>query len=96
MTLLSGESKVKNLVIHVDTGTTIAAKGLPLVYGHMDTFTLLSATITFESSHDCKAKAIEILFKAAVKTHYFCKLFFIQRTKDVGILSSSINGVIVN
>ncbi|KAK3825726.1 MAG: hypothetical protein J3Q66DRAFT_108890 [Benniella sp.] len=73
MTLLTGESKVKNLVIHVDTGNTIGTKGQPLIYGHMDTFTLLSATVTFENSHDCKAKGIEILFKAAVKTQYFAK-----------------------
>jgi len=71
MTLLTGESKVKNLVIHVDTGNTIGTKGQPLIYGHTDTFTPLSATVTFENSHDCKAKGIEIIFKAAVKTQYF-------------------------
>ncbi|KAF9958389.1 hypothetical protein BGZ65_001493 [Modicella reniformis] len=70
---LSGDPKVRNLVIHVDTGSTIGTKELPLVYGHPDNFTLLHATVTFESSHDCKAKAVEILFKAAVKTHYFAQ-----------------------
>ncbi|KAG0227497.1 hypothetical protein B0O80DRAFT_299564 [Mortierella sp. GBAus27b] len=73
MVLLSREPKIRNLVIHVDTEDTLRTKGLPLIYGHPDTFTPLQATVSFETSHDCKAKAVEILFKAAVKTHFFAR-----------------------
>lgn len=57
--------KVRNLTIHVETGATIGPKGLPLVYGNPDSLTILHAVINFETSHDCKAKGVEILFKAA-------------------------------
>ncbi|KAF9357765.1 hypothetical protein BGX26_003116 [Mortierella sp. AD094] len=69
----SGEPKVRNLTIHIDTGNTIGPKGLPLVYGNPDALTLLQSTVIFESSQDCKAKAVEISFKAVVKTVYFAK-----------------------
>ncbi|KAG0202646.1 hypothetical protein BGX28_004906 [Mortierella sp. GBA30] len=69
--LMSSEPKVRRLLIHVDTGLTIGPRTLPLIYGNHDAPTLLHAAVTFESSHDCRAKAIEILFKAAVKTMYF-------------------------
>ncbi|KAG0365039.1 hypothetical protein BGZ54_006927 [Gamsiella multidivaricata] len=68
---ITGEPKVRDLTIHVDTGSAIGPKGLPLVYGHQDTHTILHVTVKFESSHDCKAKAVEIFFRAAVKTFYF-------------------------
>ncbi|KAF8930667.1 hypothetical protein EDD21DRAFT_370787 [Dissophora ornata] len=68
---ISGEPKVRNLTIHIDTGNTIGPKDLPVIYGNPDVHTLLHATVTFESSHDCKAKAVEILFKAAANTYYF-------------------------
>ncbi|KAF9959139.1 hypothetical protein BGZ72_010268 [Mortierella alpina] len=74
MVLISTGSKERKLIIHVDTGTgTIGPRELPLVYGNQDAITLLHATVSFESNHDCKAKAIEIMFKAAVKTGFFSK-----------------------
>ncbi|KAF9111221.1 hypothetical protein BGX27_005223 [Mortierella sp. AM989] len=66
----SGEPKIKNLTIHIDTGNIIGSKGLPLIYGNQDTLTLLQATVAFESSQNCKAKAVEISFKAVVKTFF--------------------------
>ncbi|KAF9272238.1 hypothetical protein BGZ68_002585, partial [Mortierella alpina] len=66
-------SKERKLVIHVDTGSTIGPRDLPLVYGSQDAITMLHATVSFESSHDCKAKAVEIMFKAAIKTGFFSK-----------------------
>ncbi|KAG0267368.1 hypothetical protein BG011_006785 [Mortierella polycephala] len=71
--IISGEPKVKNLVIHLDTGHTIGPRGLPLIYGNQDALTLLHATITFESSHGCKAKGVDISFKAAAKSNFFAK-----------------------
>ncbi|KAF8980523.1 hypothetical protein CPC16_007421 [Podila verticillata] len=62
--------KVRNLTIHVQTGATIGPKGLPLVYGSPDSLTILHAVINFETSHDCKAKGVEILFKAATRTTF--------------------------
>ncbi|KAF8982473.1 hypothetical protein BGZ46_001199 [Entomortierella lignicola] len=69
--MFTSEPKIKNLTIHIDTGKTIGPKELPLVYGNLDALTLLQAIITFESSQDCKAKAVEISFKAAVKTQFY-------------------------
>ncbi|KAG0293521.1 hypothetical protein BGZ98_002144 [Dissophora globulifera] len=69
----SGDPKVRNLTIHVDTGNTLGAKGLPLVYGHPDAHQILHATVAFESSLDLKAGAIEITFKAFAKTLYFAQ-----------------------
>ncbi|KAF9187449.1 hypothetical protein BGZ51_001296 [Haplosporangium sp. Z 767] len=71
--IISGESKVRNLAIHLDTEHSIGPRGLPLIYGNQDELTLLQATITFENSHDCKAKGIDIAFKAAVKSSFFAK-----------------------
>ncbi|KAF9305601.1 hypothetical protein BGZ74_009645 [Mortierella antarctica] len=62
--------KVRNMTIHVQTGATIGPKGLPLVYGNPDSLTILNAVINFETSHDCKAKGVEILFKAAIRTQF--------------------------
>lgn len=62
--------KVRNLTIHVQTGATIGPKGLPLVYGSPDSLTILHAVINFETSHDCKAKGVEILFKAATRATF--------------------------
>ncbi|KAF9988898.1 hypothetical protein BGZ75_008306 [Mortierella antarctica] len=74
MVLISIGPKERKLVIHLDTGnSTIGPRELPLVYGNQDAITMLHATVSFESGHDCKAKAIEIMFKAAVKTGYFSK-----------------------
>ncbi|KAI1320380.1 hypothetical protein EDD11_001182 [Mortierella claussenii] len=67
----SGEAKVRNLTIYIDTGSTIGPKGLPLLYGHLDARTILHSTVSFESSHDCKAKGIDICFKAATHSHFF-------------------------
>lgn len=58
------------MTIHVQTGATIGPKGLPLVYGNPDSLTILNAVINFETSHDCKAKGVEILFKAAIRTQF--------------------------
>ncbi|KAF9950157.1 hypothetical protein BGZ70_001484 [Mortierella alpina] len=74
MVLIPIGPKDRKLLIHVDTGnSTIGPRELPLVYGHQDAITMLHATVSFESSHDCKAKAIEIMFKAAVRTGFFSK-----------------------
>ncbi|CAO3573248.1 unnamed protein product [Mortierella alpina] len=74
MVLIPIGPKERKLLIHVDTGdSTIGPRGLPLVYGNQDAITMLHATVSFESSHDCKAKAIEIMFKAAVRTGFFSK-----------------------
>ena len=73
MVLIPIRPKERKLLIHVDTGdSTIGPRGLPLVHGNQDAITMLHATVSFESSHDCKAKAIEIMFKAAVRTGFFC------------------------
>ncbi|KAG0328300.1 hypothetical protein BGZ99_005653 [Dissophora globulifera] len=78
MMMFKDSSKVKNLTIHVDTGATIGPKGLPLVCGRSEELSLVQATVSFETSHDCKAKGIEVSFKAASGTLYYGKLFSIS------------------
>ncbi|KAI8602343.1 hypothetical protein EDD21DRAFT_372115 [Dissophora ornata] len=69
--MFKDSTKIKNLAIHVDTGATIGPKDTPLIYGHSEALTLLQATVSFETSHDCKAKGIEVSFKAAAGTLYY-------------------------
>ncbi|KAI1311323.1 hypothetical protein EDD11_003468 [Mortierella claussenii] len=71
--MFKDSAKFKSLSVHIDTGAATGPKGMLLVYGHPETFTPLQATVSFETSHDFKAKGVEIIFKAAAGTLFYGK-----------------------